>query len=386
MDHLREKLVPASLYEFTSDKFHSPGSHRTTTIYLATCLLITCAFVSLFFVKVQVNQNAVAIIRPETELSVIRSLVNGRILACEARENSFVEAGKVIFKIESDIPLQKEKFLQSRREEIEFLLSDLYELTSKLSSPSLSTPIYSQLFRSYGEKLLNAVTRSSKAKTDYERNLKLHEQKVIADVEFEGYEFEFRKAQTDVEILKQNQFSDWQNEITGYERERKEIENQLAQLDREKENMVIKAPVSGHVQNISGLYPGTTVFINQDLCQISPETNLLAEAYVHPNDIGLIQSDTPVRFQVTAFNYNQWGLATGRVKEVSNDIQIVDNQPVFKVRCILDNTFLQLKNGYKGYLKKGMTLQARFMVTERTLWQLLYDKADDWLNPNTITK
>jgi len=31
-----------------------------------------------------------------------------------------------------------------------------------------------------------------------------------------------------------------------------------------------------------------------------------------------------------------------------------------------------------------MTLQARFLVTERTLFQLLYDKADDWLNPNLI--
>jgi HlyD family secretion protein len=29
-----------------------------------------------------------------------------------------------------------------------------------------------------------------------------------------------------------------------------------------------------------------------------------------------------------------------------------------------------------------MTLQARFMVAERTLWQLLYDKVDDWMNPN----
>lgn len=41
------------------------------------------------------------------------------------------------------------------------------------------------------------------------------------------------------------------------------------------------------------------------------------------------------------------------------------------------------KNGYKGYLKKGMTLQARFIITERTLWQLLYDKVDDWINPAT---
>jgi HlyD family secretion protein len=31
-----------------------------------------------------------------------------------------------------------------------------------------------------------------------------------------------------------------------------------------------------------------------------------------------------------------------------------------------------------------MTVLARFQVTRRTLFQLLFDKADDWLNPNLI--
>lgn len=126
------------------------------------------------------------------------------------------------------------------------------------------------------------------------------------------------------------------------------------------------------------------VFANQDLAQISPDTSLIVESFVNPNDIGLLQKNMPVRFQVDAFNYNQWGLATGKVLEISNDVHIVNERPVFKVKCLLDKEYLQLKNGYKGYLKKGMTLQARFMVTERTLWQLLYDKVDDWINPNTF--
>jgi len=53
----------------------------------------------------------------------------------------------------------------------------------------------------------------------------------------------------------------------------------------------------------------------------------------------------PVRFQVDAFNYNQWGLATGKVLEISNDIIIINNMPVFKVKCALDKEYLILKNG-----------------------------------------
>ncbi|MFM7431195.1 MAG: secretion protein HlyD, partial [Flammeovirgaceae bacterium] len=86
--------------------------------------------------------------------------------------------------------------------------------------------------------------------------------------------------------------------------------------------------------------------------------------------------------QVDAFNYNQWGMATCKVIAVPQDIKLIDNKPVFEVRCSLYKDFLQLKSGYKGFLKKGMTLQARFIVTERSLWQLLYDKIAEWVNPN----
>ncbi len=86
--------------------------------------------------------------------------------------------------------------------------------------------------------------------------------------------------------------------------------------------------------------------------------------------------------QISAFNYNQWGLLTGKIIEISNDIQLVKEQPIFKVKCALDQDFLKLKNGYPAKFKKGMTLHARFMVTKRSLWQLLYDKVDDWVNPN----
>ena len=88
--------------------------------------------------------------------------------------------------------------------------------------------------------------------------------------------------------------------------------------------------------------------------------------------------------QIDAFNYNVWGMGAGRVRSISSDIFIQDGQPLFKVWCETDHPVLRLKNGYQGTIKKGMTVQARFLVTKRTLFQLLFDKADDWLNPNLI--
>ena len=84
---------------------------------------------------------------------------------------------------------------------------------------------------------------------------------------------------------------------------------------------------------------------------------------------------------MSAKNYNQWGAVAGTISDISNDVILVEGEPVFKVTSTLDQDFLVLQNGYKGRLKKGMTLNARFVLTERSLWQLLYDKVDNWLNP-----
>jgi hypothetical protein len=72
----------------------------------------------------------------------------------------------------------------------------------------------------------------------------------------------------------------------------------------------------------------------------------------------------------------------GKILEISNDAYLLeDNRTVFMVKCNLNQNHLALKNGFKGYVKKGMTFQSNFIVTQRTIFQLLYDKVDSWLNP-----
>ena len=50
----------------------------------------------------------------------------------------------------------------------------------------------------------------------------------------------------------------------------------------------------------------------------------------------------------------------------------------------IDQKSLKLKNGYQVMLTKGLSLRAEFVIAKRSLYQLIYDKADDWLNPKTM--
>jgi membrane fusion protein, peptide pheromone/bacteriocin exporter len=366
--------------------FQEKTTAKSNAIYITVLAMMTLTLLSLSWITVSISVKSPALLRPAIEISAIRSLVNGRIKESFLRENQTVKKGDVLYVIESEV-LEKEKYLALKIKDTKGFVSDLENLVSTpVHTHDLITPLFRQSYFNYEQKLRDATIRYRKVKKDYERNQKLHREKVIADAEFENFQFELDKAKNDLEIVKQDQRRQWQNELKNYVREQEDFKSQLAQLQEEKENLAIKAPVSGSIQNVNAIHPGSMVFANQDLAQISPDTNLIVEAYISPNDIGLLKKTMPVRFQVDAFNYNQWGLATGKVVEISNDIYFINEKPVFKVTCRLSADYLQLKNGYKGYLKKGMTMQARFVVTERTLWQLLYDKVDDWINPNTVVK
>jgi HlyD family secretion protein len=153
------------------------------------------------------------------------------------------------------------------------------------------------------------------------------------------------------------------------------------QIDTDRMNYSLVAPVDGVIQGMNHIYEGSVLQQGETIGVISPESTMIAECFVPPRDVGLLKRGQETWFQIDAFDYNYFGALKGEILSIEDDYNLVDNQPVFKVRCGFDSSRVALRNGFTGELKKGLTLQARFIVAERTLWQLLFDKLDDWLNP-----
>jgi membrane fusion protein, peptide pheromone/bacteriocin exporter len=372
---------------FPAPQTYFPSYSRTSIIYLSCIAAVVVGLALLPYLKTDISIRSAALIRPASEVNMVRSIATGRVKQTNLIENNKVKAGQLLYVLESETLNEQESFFAEKIELKEMFITDaemVLATSQSISNVSFINAFYRQSYFAYRQRVSEAQTVYAKAKQAYDRQLKLYTQKVIAAAEFENFQFELDKASDALNQIRETQHSQWQNELKNLQDEKRELESQLVRVQKEKSMLTVHAPVSGTVQNVAGVYAGGLVFANQELAQISPDTNLLVIAYVQPNDIGFIKKDMPVRLQVDAFNYNQWGLANGMVTAVPQDIKIMDNKPVFEVRCSLDKDFLQLKNGYKGFLKKGMTLQARFIVTERTLWQLLYDKVDDWVNPNLV--
>jgi len=384
---------PKRIPDLSSTSPLEPHYPENQTIHITILLSTLVCLALLPFVSVDISVKSPGLLRASTDHTTLKSAAAGMVKSVLVKQNEVVVEGQLLFEVRSPVLEEKIHYLDGKVAESTKFLNDVRKLIDwerTDSSPaslasiagSLQTPLYNQSLADYRKKKAERQTRLLKVKQDYERNKKLYEQSVISQVEYEGFKFELDKGIGDLELLKESQLSAWHQERRGFEKEAAEYRTQLTQAQWEKENLNIRAPVKGTVQSMSGIYPNSPVFVNQSLAEISPDTDLVAEISVSPADIGLLRNGMDVRIQINAFNYNQWGLLTGKISEISNDIQLIKDQPVFIVTCTLDQNYLKLKNGYHSHFKKGMTLQARFIVTRRSLWQLLYDKVDDWVNPN----
>ena len=83
-----------------------------------------------------------------------------------------------------------------------------------------------------------------------------------------------------------------------------------------------------------------------------------------------------------AFPYSEWGTLKGHVRDVSQDFVQLGQQVAFKAVVDLDSTQLRSASGAAVDLRRGMTINARFILKKRTLFNLLYSKMSESLDPS----
>ena len=246
-------------------------------------------------------------------------------------------------------------------------MSDLAYLAKGECPARFHSPVRQQEYTYFIKKQKELETSLAQAEKEYKRNKNLFDKKVISEEEYDKYYFQYQSRQNELASLIQSQLSTWQA---------------LKQELKDKELYIVRSPISGTIDQFSGIYRGSSIQAGQSLAVISPDSTLCMEIYVTPRNIGFMSLGMPVNVQVESFNYNEWGTLPGKVTEISSDF-LTDSQgnSFYKVKCQMERNYLMLKSGQKGILKKGMTVSAHFMITRRSLFDLLYQKIDDWANP-----
>lgn len=363
--------------------------YRFPIIYILLLSLIVVGLASLPFISTTISTRASGIIRPSTERTEIRPILTGIVEKVLYKEGQTVQEGAVIATIRDDVsPIQavSNQYDINQRQRFIYDLQLLTSSQGNVSMQALQSPLYKQQLNRFQYQLTDQQASLKKVQKELDMNNTLLKDRVIAPKEAFDKQVEHEKLQAAYEAFRRSQVAQWQQELTTYQTELSQLNATRGKIHADKKNYDIKAPVSGVIQGINNLYPGNAAQAGQAIATISPESDLIAECYVNTRDIGLLHTGQQVRFQVDAFDYNYFGILTGKVISIDNDFTMANNNPEFKVRCSFDTTQLHLKNGFTGKLKKGLTLQARFIIGKRTLWQLLWDNIDDWLNPTAPVK
>ena len=386
-------IIPFTISKYTMETYLIKITTRSRIIYWIIIGVVVFGIAVLPFIYVDVSVQARGYFQTEIEKQVVFTPFQGKVVFTSIQNGDRVSKGDTLLVIDSEtIRAQKAALLQ-RKAENDSYISDLEKLT-KLDSlenlparQGLITHRYQAEFANLRSQQTIQFQKYQKKKTEHERNELLYNQEIIPETDYENSLFVLNSEKDNLNQILLYQESIWQSDLALKRNEGVKMLADLKQFTEELNNRMVLAPTDGEIIQSSDIQTGSIVSPGQKIAEISPDGELVATCFVKPADIGLIHEKQQVKIQVDAFNYNEWGMLQGDIIDISDDM-IVENGSLayFRIKCKPDQTFLSLRNGQKADIKKGMSLNTRIVVIRRSIYNLLFDKADKWFNPYTYIK
>jgi multidrug resistance efflux pump len=386
-------MIPFSLSGYTLENYLTRIASGSKVIYWIIIGIVILGIAILPFVYVDVSVQARGYFQSDIEKQTIYAPFQGKIIYTSIEDGKKINKGDTLFIIDSETLKAQQEALLRQIEENDSSSFDLGMLTvietgsKEITKEKFRTSRYSAEYNNFIKQLGIQFQKYRKALTAHERNGLLYKQKIIPDIDFENSLFTLTVEEESLNQILLYQKTLWQSDLSQRKNEAIKLKAGLRQFEEELNNRIVLSPIEGEIIQNLDVQPGSMVTLNQKMAEISPVGELVATCFVRPGDIGLINEKQKVRIQVDAFNYNEWGMLEGSITDISDDM-IVENGSTafFRIKCRPDKTLLSLKNGHTASVKKGMSLNARIVVIRRSLFNLLFDKADKWFNPYNNNK
>ncbi|RYG10246.1 MAG: HlyD family efflux transporter periplasmic adaptor subunit, partial [Chitinophagaceae bacterium] len=310
------QIIPTKNISNTSISYIHNISNSSQLIYISTLLAVMIVFASLPFIYTTVSVKGQGLMQSDIEKIELLSPSNGLLVSMNLVDNKKVRKGEILFVLDSTLPNQQQRLLNNNAKDLQQKLEDATRAVGVMhlglsGYPKLQTGLYQSSWQQYIVQFKHATNEIVQANRIYQRYQTLYDKQVVTQAEYEQYKFNYEQALSSQEMTARKFKNQWQAEASQYQNELRELQRQNVQLKDQEKQYILTATINGSVQNLTGLRAGAYVHANQKIGEISPDSSLLAYCYIKPSDIGLIKKQQKVRFQVDAFNYNQWGMLTG---------------------------------------------------------------------------
>ena len=284
-------------------------------------------------------------IQPEVEVKLSPD-VSGEIVSLNVAEGDSVVAGQELLKIRPDNYVS----LLARAEA---------QMNATKANMEQSKAVLAQ-----------SEARLSKAKIDYDRNAKLHKDKVISDSDFDQFVSAYTVAKQDLEAAKANV------NAANYN-----VKSSQATLKEAKTNLTkttIYAPQSGIISKLNvelgERVVGTSQMAGTEMLRIANLNKMEVRVNVNENDITRVSIGDTVLIDVDAFSSSERKFK-GVVYEIassansSGTASAVSNDAVteFEVKIrVLRSSYADLIKGKLSYpLKPGMTASVEILTNRK---------------------
>jgi hemolysin D len=175
----------------------------------------------------------------------------------------------------------------------------------------------------------------------------------------------------------EEQLKDLETQITTLKAEIAESKSQIASLQFQLKQRVLKAPISGTVFDLPISSAGAVVQSGEKIIKIAPENSpLVLRAQMSPTESGFLRLGMPVKIKMDAYPFQDYGVLAGRVNWFSPDSKIrktaMDNQETFELEIELERAYLLGHNKIIPLIA-GQTATAEVIVRQRRLIDFVLD-------------
>lgn len=285
-------------------------------------------------------------------------------------------------KIQESMLLQRQVF-QSRRQAIRSTLSVIDKTIgnqlAKIQGLTASVASKQTQKNAITKQLDNMRGLADEGYMPANRVLELEQTLASLDAQIAADNGNINSAKGEVETLKLEKIQrkrEYQKEVSSQladaQQQASTLKSRLLDLDRNVNNIAIKAPVDGAIVGLAVFTKGAVIPAGFTVMNIVPEhDHLVVEGQLPVHLVDKVHSDLPVNLLFTAFNQNETPTIPGIVTQVSADRFTDENtgMPFYKVVSKVSPDSLHLIKDLK--IRPGMPVEMFIKTGERSLMNYL---------------
>ncbi|NOY09710.1 MAG: HlyD family efflux transporter periplasmic adaptor subunit [Spirochaetes bacterium] len=350
-------------------------------IYIILFMFLA-AFLWMWFGKIEIVVKANGIIRPTANISLVRNITSGKIKEIRFFLEKNVKKGDLLFSIDSGaLEIEKEsvnrEFKEVKSELAGFsLLKDSFNKGRSLM-PEKNIKFYNKYLQ-YQFKKESLRLSLIKAENAYRKETELPPD-MVAAVRLEELKSEYLFSKLSLEAWESENRLSVEEQIQSLKQRKNTIIARLQKINYSLENCIVRAPISGRIQEVGTYNPGDFIPSGTEILRIIPDKgkSLKIELFVRNKDIANIEKGSKVYYSFAALPRREYGYLTGSVTKIPGDIRTISGAEggVFIVDADIKRTVLIGKRK-SVRVRIGMICEGRIIVREQRILDFVLEKLD----------